>query len=153
MDVKVESSTQLFRFTGQNFPLYKYQLQIVLEGKEFFKVVDGTELCPIDGDPAFINAWKKKNSAARAIIATLVDMEHLHMLVTCKTAKDMWDRLTSIYEQVYEESLFLLMQQFFNCEYQAGDSIAKHVAQLEFIAISLEGLGEKFSEQQNKLSQ
>lgn len=70
------------------------------------------------------------------------------MLVTCKTARDMWDRLTSIYEQFSEKSLFLLMQRFFIYEYPAGDFIAKHVAQIESMAISLGGLGEKISEHQ-----
>ena len=63
MDVKVESSGQLFRFTGHNFLLDKYQLQIVLEGKATF---DGIELCPIGGDLALINVWKKKNNATHA---------------------------------------------------------------------------------------
>ena len=38
-DIKVESSGQLISITGQNFPLYKDQLQIVLEGKEFLRLL------------------------------------------------------------------------------------------------------------------
>ena len=50
------------------------------------------------------------------LTGTLVDMEHSQMLVTCKTAKDMWDCLTSIYKLAYEESLALWLGFHFGSE-------------------------------------
>ena len=33
----------VYKFTGQNFTLWKHQLRIALDGREIFTVVDGTE--------------------------------------------------------------------------------------------------------------
>lgn len=75
-DIKVESIGQLISITGQNFPLLQVSTPNRARGQRVFEVVDGIELCPIGGDLALINAWKKKNNASRAILATSIDMEH-----------------------------------------------------------------------------
>ena len=87
----------VFKFTGKIFTLWKNQLRIVLDGREIFAIVDGSETL---ADAEDKQAWKRKYNLAKWIITTSVDMEHLSMIVNCKTSTEMWERLVSIHEQV-----------------------------------------------------
>ena len=84
----------VYKFTGQNFTLWKHQLRIALDGREIFTVVDGTETLENVEDK---DAWKKDN-LAKWIITTSVDQAHLSMIINCKTAAEMWEKLVSIHE-------------------------------------------------------
>lgn len=122
----------------------------MLDGREIFTVVDGTETL---ADAEDKEAWKKKYNLAKWIITTSVDMEHLIMIINCKTSAEMWERLVCIHEQVYAESMFMLIQQFVDYKFCKGDSIATHVAKIKMMAQNLEDIGPKMSEEQiiNKL--
>jgi hypothetical protein len=69
--------------------------------------VDGSETLEDAEDK---DAWRRKDNLAKWIITTSVDMEHLTMIVNCKTSAEMWERLVSIHEQVSEESIFMMIQ-------------------------------------------
>lgn len=47
----------VFKFTGKNFTLWKNQLRIVLDGREIFAIVDGSETL---ADAEDKEAWKRK---------------------------------------------------------------------------------------------
>ena len=135
----------VYKFTGQNFTLWKHQLCIALDGREIFTIVDGTETLENAEDK---DAWKKKDNLAKWIITTSVDQTHLSMIINCKTAAEMWERLVSIHEQVSAKSIFTLIQQFVDYKYNKGDSVATHVAKIETMAQNLEDIGQKMSEEQ-----
>ena len=75
-------------------------------------------------------------------------MEHLSMIINCKTSADMWEMLVCIHEQVSAESSFMMIQQFVDHKFNKGDSIASHVAKIEMMAQNLEDIGQKISEEQ-----
>lgn len=135
----------VFKFTGENFTLWKGQLRIVLDGREIFAIVDGSEKLEDAEDK---EAWKRKDNLAKMIITTSVDMKHLGMIVNCKTSAEMWERLVSIHEQVSEESIFMMIQQFVDYKYCKEDNIASHIAKIEMMAQNLEDIGQKMSENQ-----
>lgn len=135
----------IFKFTGKNFTLWKNQLHIALDGREIFAIVDGSEKL---ADAEDKEAWKRKDNLAKWIITTSVDMEHLSMIVNCKTSTEMWERLVSIHEQVSKESMFMMIQQFIDYKYCKGDNIASHIAKIEMMAQNLEDIGQPMSENQ-----
>ena len=135
----------IFKFTGKNFNLWKNQLRIALDGREIFRIVDGSETLEDAEDK---EAWKRKDNIAKWIITTSVDMEHLSMIVNCKTAAEMWERLVSIHEQVSAESVFMMIQQFVDYKYAKEDSIATHIAKIEMMAQNPEDIGQPMSENQ-----
>ena len=105
---KESSIGSVYKYTGQNFNLWKHQMHIALDGRDIFSIVDGSEKL----DDALDKAWKKKDNLAKWIITTPVDQEHLAMIINCKTSAEMWERLVCIHEQVSAESSFMLIQQF-----------------------------------------
>ena len=141
---KEGSIGSVFKFTGKNFNIWKHQLRIALDGREIFTIVNGIETF---ADVEDKEAWKRKDNLAKWIITTSVDMEHLGMIINCKTSAEMWERLVSIHEQVSTESSFMLIQQFANYRYCKGDSVATHVAKVETMAQNLEDIGQKMTEE------
>ena len=142
---KESSIGSVYKFTGQNFNLWKNQLRIALDGRDIFTIVDGSEKL---GDVVDKEGWKKKDNLAKWIITTSVDQEHLAMIINHKTSAEMWERLVCIHEQVSAESSFMLIQQFVDYKYNKGDSIAVHVAKIETMAQNLEDIGQKMSDEQ-----
>ncbi|UYV74917.1 hypothetical protein LAZ67_12001798 [Cordylochernes scorpioides] len=49
----------------------------------------------------------------------------------CSSAKDMWDKLLSVYEQSSGQRLDMLYNQFFNFKKDPTDDISKHISKLE----------------------
>ena len=135
----------VYKFTGKNFNMWKHQLRIALDGQEIFTIVNGSETLEDAEDK---EAWKKKDNLAKWIITTSVDMEHLSMIINCKTSAEMWERLVCIHEKVSAESMFMLIQQFVDCKYNKEDNIASNVAKIEMMAQNLEDIGQKMSEEQ-----
>jgi hypothetical protein len=87
---------------------------------DLMEVADGTATMEeaVDKD-----AWKKKNNAAKWLITTAVDTEDLAMIVSCKTAADMWGRSLTIHEQLLSESICLLIQSFVDYKYQTSENL------------------------------
>lgn len=53
---------EVFKYTGQDFSLWKVQMQLAFENKELIEVADGTATLAEAEDK---DAWKKKNNAAK----------------------------------------------------------------------------------------
>lgn len=81
---------------AKDWTLWKLQARVVLKSLEVFKVVDGSEKCPIlkigaaqEEISAFnklFEAWEKKDVKAQSLILTSVGTQvSLHM-VSCTTA-------------------------------------------------------------------
>lgn len=82
---------------------------------------------------AALKAFNEADAIARYIIGCSLRSEPKQHILTCKTGKDMWDVLHSVYEQKNERRLDLLYSQLFNYSKDPCDSIATHVSKLQKI--------------------
>jgi hypothetical protein len=60
--------------------------------------VDGSRVKP-EGVGQDIARWIKDNAKAMFLISTTIESEQLEPLLVCVTAKEMWEKLTSVHEQ------------------------------------------------------
>lgn len=82
---------------------------------------------------AALKAYEEADAIARVIIGSSVRPEPKQHILTCKTGKQMWDALHSVYEQKNERRLDLLYSQLFNYKKDSMDDIATHVSKLQRI--------------------
>lgn len=141
---KESISRQVFVYTGQNFSLWKVQMQIAFDNKELMEVADDTATLEEAEDN---DAWKKENNSSKWLITPAVDTEHLDIIAHRKTSADMSERLLTLHEQVSSESILLLIQNFVDYKYQPGDSMAGHIAKVDRLAPAFENAGQNFSEE------
>jgi len=66
--------------------------------------------------------------------------------MNCETAKEMCDKLLSIYEQKSGTSISLLQEKFYSCVMDIVDSMAGHISKLENVSKQLAQSGEPISD-------
>ena len=146
--------TKIEKLRGnENWSAWKFQLQILLDARDALEVVTGELRDPGEPDDALAGAaltahnrkradFKKANKVAKELIVTTVEKKPLQLLLTCDTAKAMWDKLLRVYEQKSETSVSMVQTQFYQYVKEPSDDIATHISKVEGIAERLKQLGE-----------
>lgn len=70
----------------------------------------------------------------------------MECLITCVTAREMWDKLLSIHEQKSACNLLHLNQKFHSYRMSIDDSISQHITKVENMARQLKDLNENISD-------
>jgi hypothetical protein len=107
------------KLNGTNFPFWKFQISFILKQHGLMDLVTGKEVCPapvLENDvvknAAEITSWTQRDvSASNSILATL-ENRCQRTLINCKTANEIWYRLTSQYEQSTHENKHMLQRPF-----------------------------------------
>ena len=122
--------SHIVKFDGGNFPFWKFQVWLVLEQHDLVDLVIGEETIPIeaisDGEvtnKTEIAAWRKKDNSAKCYLVSTIEQQSQRTLVNCKTAHQMWTRLSNQYQQNASENKHLLQQQFFEYKYVQGNDV------------------------------
>ena len=78
--------------------------------------------------------FKKANEVPKELIVTTMEKKLLQLLLTCNTAKAIWDKLLGVYEQKLETFVSMVQMQFHQYIKEPSDDIATHVSKVENIA-------------------
>ncbi|GBL89661.1 hypothetical protein AVEN_104618-1 [Araneus ventricosus] len=79
---------------------------------------------------AALKCFEDLGAIARYIIGSSVRPDPKNHILTCKTSKDMWDALHTVYEQRNEQRLAFLYSQLFNYKKETVYDIATPVSEL-----------------------
>jgi transposase InsO family protein len=127
------------KFDGKNFHLWKFRMQMVLEEKELWEVVEEGKAA---GDTE-----EKKDRKAKAIICLSLEDNQLMIVKSASSAKEAWDKLERHYERKGLANKLFLRRKLFTTQMKPGDNIEKHVNQLKEIAEELEAIRSPVSEE------
>jgi len=75
-----------------------------------------------------------------------VDEQPLQYIMNCDKAKEMWNKLLSVYEQKSDSSVTLIQQKFYSYVKDPDDNMAIHISKLESLSRKLKQLGEPISD-------
>lgn len=75
-------------------------------------------------------AWKRDNARTAALIASALSQPVVDLVLTYSNAKDIWDKLVSVYEQ---NSILRsrLLTEFFKLQCDPEMDVAAHVTKVE----------------------
>uniref|UniRef100_A0ABD2X8G5 Uncharacterized protein n=1 Tax=Trichogramma kaykai TaxID=54128 RepID=A0ABD2X8G5_9HYME len=76
---------------------------------------------------------------------TMIDQQ-LELLITCSTAKEMYDQLRSIHADQSECNKAALLQRFYQCQMEPKESVMSFVTKVKNIALQLKDMGEEKSD-------
>lgn len=128
---------------------WKFQVKITLIAAEVYEVVTGDDVKPVvaeNADQTGLKAWKKTDAKAQRIIGTSVGNSQITHIKNCSNAKEMWDKLHSVFERKNETSLLLLHQKFFSFAKEHDENIVSYIARLEELVQRLSDLDEQISD-------
>ena len=149
-------TSHIEKFNGTNFPQWKYGVFLLLEQHDLMSLVEGTVLIPTEikdengtiTNKDEIGNWKQRDVTARNFLYATTNTQHQRALVNCKTAREMWVKLSTQYLQKAAENKHLLQDQFFKYEYHHEHKVMDHITAIESMASSLDDLGAPMTELQ-----
>lgn len=136
----------IVKFDGTNFQLWKFQIRALFDTYGIRDVVDGQRTKPDDLTSSAGKMWVKDNARAMCCISTAIEYTQLEFLITCTTAREMWEKLCMIHEQTSEANKLSLMKNFHEYRMNASDPVSRHVAKIMNIANQLKDVGETVSD-------
>ena len=128
-----------------NYRLWKFQTMAYMRANALTDNIAGN--VPAENAEAKVKSQFDRNEgkAMNAIIQSL-DAEHGNLVLTCTTAKDMMDKLSSIYDKSSEIRTMTLYEDYFTAKMRDDESIASFVARVNQLASEIEQQNEKLSE-------
>lgn len=131
------------KLNGENWPVWKFQTGIILKGRGYYSIVDGTRQKPTAaGDD--LTKWIKDDCKAQEVIVLRMEQGPLTHLLSCETSRDMWLKLKTVYDKESTVSVHLLQQRFFLLEFDG--SVSRLLSQIEEIKTKLKTAGETLSD-------
>lgn len=134
------------KFNGPGFPVWKFEMTQLLMAHGLEDLIDGSRLRPAGERIEAVKAWVKDNAKAMSLISTSMERTQLQDLITCRTAYEMWQNLTRMYEQKSASSKLLLMQRYREYRMAPNDSVVQHVTHIKNLVSQLRDVGQQVDE-------
>ncbi|GLV36034.1 hypothetical protein CBL_01798 [Carabus blaptoides fortunei] len=125
------------------YKLWKFQVDAILRGKELSKYVRDT--VAIDATLAQVDAFSIEDGKPMHILISSLKSDEAQNVLTCLTAKEIFDKLGSIYAKRSEVSVMTLYEEYFALKMVEDDSVTTYVSKVMKLAAEIEDQGEKFS--------
>ena len=132
-----EKIITLEKFNGENFHLWKFKMQMLLEEKDLWDYVEKKVLAEAD--------LKKDRKALAIISLSLADSQLMHVR-KAKTSNEAWNNLVNHFETKSLANKLFLRKKFFRTEMQESDDMLTHINAMNTLSQQLEAVGAEVSE-------
>ena len=133
----------IIRFNGNDFTVWKAQVEAVFTMKNIQPTLTKTES---DYAVADRPAFKVVDVQAKALLLCGLEPKFARMVIKCKTAKEIWDRLSAIHEQNSMSSRMVLQRDFFDLKMKPTEKIQDYVSRAVILSGQLEDIGSAINE-------
>lgn len=130
------NSTRLETLTKDNYDTWVIQVEALLIKNDNWCYVSGERPCPKsrgDADDAAtraaIAAWENEDRKAKSDLILAINPSELKQVRGCKTSKNMWDKLKSIYDSKGPARKATLLKRLIQTKMSEGGDIKTHIAQ------------------------
>jgi len=122
---------------------WKWQILMLLRAHCLEGIIDGSRKCPVL--PADAQTQQKReltelrqdDAKAASIIACTLSKSVAELVLTCTSAKDVWDKLCARFERSSTQRLNMLIESFFQAKRDCKEDISTHVAKLQKLFVDL----------------
>ena len=137
---------QVTKFDGHgDFHVWKFQVQMFLDANGWFSTICGTFPRPDVAGERQMN-WYKIEARAKAAIVNSLEVNVVRSVMSLPTARDMWERLSALYESRSKLSISLLLQEFHAYAMTDDIDMVTHIANVESMSQRLSDLGKVVDE-------
>ncbi|PNF26041.1 hypothetical protein B7P43_G06357 [Cryptotermes secundus] len=132
---------------ADSFPLWDFEIKILMCAKELINIVDGSDLLSDQGrDKDNIRKWKMQDAKCQYYIVRMIEKHVKTHIVTRTTAKEMYDILKQIYQRDISQQKCLLLQDFYNFKYDKTKDMMTNISHVQNIAFKLCQLNQNVDE-------
>ncbi|XP_047115896.1 uncharacterized protein LOC124795858 [Schistocerca piceifrons] len=122
---------------------WKWHISMVLRAYGLEDIINGTrERVELPQDAtseqkeAYVE-WLKDDAKAASLIASALSKPVAELVLTCKNAKEIWDKLRARFERSSTQRLNMLIETFFRVKRDESEDISSHVAKLQKLFVDL----------------
>lgn len=137
MDI-VKSQMEMLTTDSQgnvDFISWQFKLNLALRNKELYEVATGAKPRPAGAaSEANVSAWIKKDIEAQTLIGLNVNSEIAHKIANCRSAKDIIDKLTTLYGTKTDVTFETSRIKFFTFEYDEDKSAVENCMEIMDLA-------------------
>lgn len=90
---------------------------------------------------------EKKDANAQKVIVLSLDRKPMMHVINCNTAREMWTKLSNVYQRDNEQQKYVLMQDFFNYTMSKTEDVSTHVGRLQNLVYRIRALGTEITDQ------
>ena len=170
-DSKTGSSTyHIAKLTEKNYRSWAQQLEWILDERELWEIVTGSETRPIrvpatlasqapipsistttvsPSDPDFdarLDAYVKKSKKARSIIGSSVSAAVMTYIEGVNNPAEMWRILEERYNPKTQTTLLQTLREFMTATMESGVNMEQHLQRVQRLKRQVEEQGEKISD-------
>lgn len=128
-----------------NWHQWRFVIRTLMEeDDDVLSVCEGMLVRPQQGATDYeknLKRFLKADKTARKLIVTTVERKPLDLLLSCTTAKEMWDKLNVVYDLKSDENLSMLQKQFFEFKWTESESVSYNLSKLEQLSNKMKSLG------------
>ncbi|PNF34311.1 hypothetical protein B7P43_G15816 [Cryptotermes secundus] len=141
---EIEEITHLPKLKdADSFPLWDFEIKILMHAKELINIVDGSDLLSDQGrDEENIRKWKMQDAKFQYCIVRTIEKHVKTHIMTCTTTKEMYDTLKQIYQRDTSQQKCLLLQDFHNFKYDKTKDMMTNISHVQNIAFRLHQLNQ-----------
>src|SRR5260370_28045123 len=135
MSVTMSTGVSVEKLDGTNYHVWKFKMQLILEDKELFGVIDGSDIKPDNGDA--LSEWVKRDKKARVTVCLALSDSVLATVRSCDTAKGIWDKLASVFESKSLVNRLFMRRKLLTMKMGEGDTLSIHINTIKTLAEQL----------------
>lgn len=136
-------------YCENEFPLWKFQINIIFKSsglQDVIKGTTGTEAIPMPSREQNLTDYELKDAKAQKIIMLSIDKKLMIHIMTCENAKSMYEKLCALFERPNEQRKCEVLQKFYSYQYDKSKNMAENISTLENLRYQLNIYDEKISD-------
>lgn len=116
---------------GTNYRQWKLRMSCILEAKGLEDVVYKNAAAIVAPADTEDKTFKQKMSTAKMILVCSVDSKHTSLIESCRSARDIWQRLETEYSFREPVSLDMLLIEYYTYKKDPAKSISEYISDRE----------------------
>jgi Reverse transcriptase (RNA-dependent DNA polymerase)/gag-polypeptide of LTR copia-type/GAG-pre-integrase domain len=128
------------KLNGENYRVWRMRMVSLFTTHKILEIVDGTTDRPALAGTAQ-EKWDQGNNEALTSILLSMNDDEVEAISGCKTAAEIWRKLSTMYQSVSGESKQILWQKFYSIMASSGKSPVKTMIEIQNYAAQLRSMG------------
>lgn len=144
------SALNTIKLSSTNFPTWIRQITPYLRSQRLMGYVDGSLSCPVldpvSDNSSSIEDWQARDQLVVAILSASLTEATMFKVLDCDTAKDMWDRLHSLYSSHSSAQIVQTRLQLASLKKGSDESASDFYNRASSLVHAIQAAGQKITD-------
>ena len=145
-DKMLAMDSRVDKLNGTNYHNWKFNVRMLLIGKDLWEIVEGTESIGVGANEAEVKKFRRRENLALSIICLSVSINLQIYVRNAKTPKEAWKCLADHFEEKSLSKKIMYRRKLYSCRLEKGVTMEEHVNNLTTISEHLDALDDAVSE-------